>query len=240
MTKKALIVKGGWDGHEPNQVGALFADMLTKQDFDVEVSDTLDSFANREKLNALDLIVPIWTMGEIARELAENVVEAVANGVGLAGCHGGMCDAFRNNVQWQFMTGGNWVSHPGGDGVEYVVNIRKGSSPLVEGLKDFTVRSEQYYLHVDPANEVLATTRLPVVNWYHAANGPVDIPVVWTRRWGVGRVYYNSLGHHADILQMDTPAELMRRGFLWAAEGKEIARREGLDSSLYKSEAKMF
>ncbi len=240
MKKSALIVKGGWDGHEPDQVGAVFEDMLTKQDFDVEVSDTLDSFADAEKLSALDLIVPIWTMGEIDKKLVANVVEAVANGVGLAGCHGGMCDSFRESVEWEFMTGGAWVSHPGGDGVEHVVNIKKGSSPLVEGLKDFTVKSEQYYMHVDPVNEVLATTRFPVVNWYHAANGPVDIPVVWTRRWGVGRVYYNSLGHHADILQMDTPAELMRRGFLWAAEGKEIARREGLDSSFFKSEAKMF
>jgi hypothetical protein len=168
------------------------------------------------------------------------VLEAVAGGVGLAGCHGGMCDSFRNSVQWQFMTGGNWVSHPGGDGVEYVVNIKRGSSPLVEGLEDFPVRSEQYYLHVDPAVEVLATTRFPTINWYHASNGIVDMPVVWTKRWGHGRVFYNSLGHHADIIDMETPKELMRRGFLWAAEGKRLAVEQNLNVSAFYSEARMF
>ena len=95
-------------------------------------------------------------MGEIDTKVRENIVKAVAAGTGLAGCHGGMCDAFRNDVEWQFMTGGQWVSHPGGDGISYEVNIRKGSSPIVEGLEDFPVCSEQYYLHVDPAVEVLA------------------------------------------------------------------------------------
>ena len=240
MQKKALIVWGGWDGHEPEQVAAIFKRILEAESFDVEVSDTLESFADVDKLKALDLIVPIWTMGEISRELANSVVEAVADGTGIAGCHGGMCDAFRDSVQWQFMTGGNWVSHPGGADVDYTVNIKTGSSPLVEGLKDFEVHSEQYYLHVDPAVDVLATTRFPTVNWYHAANGPVDMPVIWTKRWGVGRVYYNSLGHHADIMEMETPAEMMRRGFLWAADGKRIAREQGLSAELYKSTAKMF
>jgi hypothetical protein len=238
--QKALIVWGGWLGHEPEQVAQIFADVLGQENFEVEVSDTLDAFLDVERLKGLDLIVPIWTMGEINKEQAEPVLEAVAGGVGLAGCHGGMCDSFRNSVQWQFMTGGNWVSHPGGDGVEYVVNIKRGSSPLVEGLEDFPVRSEQYYLHVDPAVEVLATTRFPIVNWYHASNGIVDMPVVWTKRWGHGRVFYNSLGHHADIIDMETPKELMRRGFLWAAEGKRLAVEQNLNVSAFYSEARMF
>lgn len=240
MSKKALIVRGGWDGHEPVQVSELFKSILQDHHFDVEISDTLDSFLDVEKLKALDLIVPVWTMGVISKEQVESVVEAVANGVGLAGCHGGMCDAFRDSVQWQFMTGGNWVSHPGGDGVEYVVHIKKGSSSIMEGIEDFTVKSEQYYLHVDPAVEVLATTRFPTVDWYHSANGPVDVPVAWTKRWGLGRVFYCSLGHHADVLEMDAPREMMKRGFLWAAEGKEIAIRKGLDSNIFKNNAKMF
>jgi type 1 glutamine amidotransferase len=238
--KKALIVYGGWDGHEPVQVSGIFRDVLAKEGFEVEVSDTLDSFLDGEKLKQLHLIVPVWTMGKITREQVTPVIEAVASGVGIAGCHGGMCDAFRECVEWQFMTGGQWVSHPGGDGVEYAVNVRRGSSPIVEGLGDFVVRSEQYYVHVDPAIEVLATTRFPVVNWYHSSNGQVDVPVVWTKRWGHGRVFYNSLGHHADIFELPSALEMMRRGFLWAAEGKEIAIRDGLDSSIFKSDAKMF
>jgi type 1 glutamine amidotransferase len=149
MQKKALIVWGGWEGHEPRQVTEVFAGILRAERFEVEVSDTLDAFWKPD-LADLDLIVPIWTMGEIAKEQVGPVIEAVANGTGMAGCHGGMCDAFRTEVNWQFMTGGNWVSHPGGTTARYRVEFKRGSNPLVEGLQDFEITSEQYYLHVDP------------------------------------------------------------------------------------------
>jgi len=233
MKQKALIAWGGWDGHEPDKIAAIFNKTLLAEGFDVQVSDSLDAFSDQEKLKALDLIVPIWTMGEIDDQRSGNVSEAVANGTGLAGCHGGMCDAFRNNVLWQFMTGGNWVAHPGNGGVEYPVNICNSSSPLVDGIKDFTIRSEQYYLHVDPAVEVLATTPFPQSRGYHSANGHVDMPVVWTKKWAVGRVFYNSLGHNAELFQHPEALELMRRGFLWAAEGKKISRENGLSANLY-------
>lgn len=239
MKRKALIVRGGWEGHEPVEVSEVFRNTLEECDFEVEVSDTLDAFLDVEKLRSLHLIIPVWTMGKIMPEQMWPVIEAVAEGVGIAGCHGGMCDAFRDCVQWQFMTGGNWVSHPGGDGTEYVVNIKKGSSPIVDGIEDFTVRSEQYYLHVDPAVEVLATTRFPVTDGPHATNGPVDVPVVWTKRWGRGRVFYCSLGHHADIVEMEPVLTIMRRGFLWAAEGKDIALKEG-GGKVYENIRKMF
>ena len=153
MGKKALIVQGGWDGHEPVQVAEIFKGILEKCGFETEVSDTLDAFLDEEKLKALDLIVPVWTMGRISREQLEPVLKAVESGVGIAGCHGGMCDSFRESTEWQFMTGGQWVAHPGNDGVEHVINIKKGSSPIVEGIEDFVVSTEQYYLHVDPAVE---------------------------------------------------------------------------------------
>lgn len=240
MKKKALLVRGGWVGHEPVQVSEIFSRILVENGFETEISETLDSFLDVEKLKRLHLIIPIWTMGKLSMEQANAVSEAVASGTGLAGNHGGMCDAFRENVLWQFMTGGNWVAHPGGDGVEYVVNIKKGSSPIVEGIKDFKVCSEQYYLHVDPAVEVLAVTEFPTVTWYHSTNGKVNVPVVWTKRWGHGRVFYNSLGHHADIFDIPEALEIMKKGMLWAAEGKDIAIREGLDAKIFASDKRMF
>ena len=159
----------------------------------------------------------------------------------MAGNHGGMCDSFRENTEWQFITGGNWISHPGGL-IDYKVNIVKNSSsPIVEGIEDFEVFSEQYYLHVDPAIEVLATTRFPLATYYHSSNKTIDMPVVWTKKWGHGRVFYNSLGH-TDIVFDDAPAsqELMRRGMLWAIEGKDIAVSRGLDSGVFESKAKMY
>jgi type 1 glutamine amidotransferase len=219
MERKALIVQGGWGGHEPNQVSEIFCDILTKEGFEVEVSDNLDSFLDETKLMGLNLIVPVWTMGEIKNEQLQPVLKAVASGVGIAGCHGGMCDSFRNSVEWQFMTGSQWVAHPGNDGVEYEVNIVKSSSSeIVRNISDFKVKSEQYYLHVDPAINVLATTTFPVVEGPHSSNGRVTVPVVYTKTWGKGRVFYNSLGHHADIFDIPEAKELMRRGFLWSAK----------------------
>lgn len=228
MKKMALIVWGGWPGHQPEEVAEMYRSILEKEGFETEVSDTLESFADPEKLKTLDLIVPNWTMGEISKELVSNVSAAVQTGTGLAGTHGGMCDAFRNNVDWQFMTGGNWVAHPGNDGVEYMVHIKRNPDfPLLEGIEDFKVVSEQYYLHVDPAVEVLATTPFPnpQVPGPHSTNKPVEMPVVWTKYWGAGRVFYCSLGHQANIIEMPQVTEIIRRGFLWAAEGKQQAGR---------------
>ncbi len=239
--KRALIFRGGWDGHQPVSVSERFARLLEKHGIEVEICDGLSCLDDKEKLLTYDLFVACVTMSEISREQANNVAEAVAAGVGLAGCHGGMCDAFRQSVVWQFMTGGQWVSHPGGDGVEYTVNICHGANPITEGLEDFKVRSEHYYLHIDPAIEVLATTRFPLVNYYHAANKPVDMPVAWTKYWGVGRVFYCSLGHHDDVFDNSPTAEvLMERGMVWAAEGKEYAEKNGLSGDKYANNAKMY
>ena len=138
-------------------------------------------------------------------------------------------------------TGGQWVSHPGGDGIDYMVNICHGSSPITEGLEDFPVCSEHYYLHIDPAIEVLATTRFPVVNYYHISNKPVDMPVAWTKFWGNGRVFYTSLGHHDDVFDKSPNAQIiMERGMLWAGEGKQYAIDHNLTTERFENQAKMY
>ncbi len=216
MAKTALITWGGWMGHEPDKVASLFAADLREAGFEVRVTDTLDFFDDKAALESLSLIVPIWTMSTIEKERTENVAAAVAGGVGLAGCHGGMCDAFRNDVLWQFMTGAQWVAHPGNDGVEYRVRM-VGNDPLVEGIGDFDVKTEQYYLHVDPAARVHAVCDFPLIDGPHAANGPVAMPVGFTKMWGKGRVYYNALGHQANVIDHGPAHEMIRRGLTWAA-----------------------
>src|SRR5208337_2539839 len=127
----------------------IFRRVLSEEGFQVEVSDSLDAFLDKPKLMSLSLIVPVWTMGKITDQQAAPVFEAVRSGVGIAGCHGGMCDSFRDNTEWQFMTGGQWVAHPGNDGVRYRVKIGPAESPITRGITDFDVASEQYYMHAD-------------------------------------------------------------------------------------------
>lgn len=212
--KKALLVWGGWEGHEPRQCVERFVPFLEAEGYEVEVANTLAVFEDEEKMRPLSLVSPCWTMGEITQEQEKGLLEAVRGGVGIAGWHGGMGDAFRNNTGYQFMVGGQWVEHPGGI-INYEVNITKRDDPIVAGLDDFQMHSELYYLHVDPSNEVLATVTVSG-DPYPWVEGCV-MPVVWKRMYGAGRVFYSSLGHAA--VDFDVPGcfEIMKRGMLWAS-----------------------
>ena len=208
------MVWGGWEGHEPKQCADIFAPILREKGFDVEVSDTLDSYLNKEKMMGLSLVVPIWTMGVITREQEAGLLEAVKSGVGIAGWHGGMADSFRNSTEYQWMVGGQWVAHPGNI-IDYEVNIINHEDPITAGIKDFKMHSEQYYMHVDPSNEVLATTTFngEIAPWI---DGTV-MPVVWKRMYGKGRVSYCSLGHVAKDFDVPEAKEIVVRGMMWAA-----------------------
>lgn len=213
--KKAIIFQGGYEGHTPKETSEVFAKILKDEGFSVTVVDSLDIFDDYENIKDFDLFVPCWTMGEISGAQCNNILKAVENGAGMAGCHGGMCDSFRENTNWQFLTGAQWVAHPGNDKITYTVNITE-KNELTEGISDFSVTSEQYYIHVDPAVKVYATTTFPIADGPHSSNGEVKMPVVFTKMWGKGRVYYNSLGHTYQTFDIPEAKELMRRGFLWA------------------------
>jgi type 1 glutamine amidotransferase len=206
VKKKALIVRGGWEGHYPIEVGDILARQLRVHDFEVTIYETLDAYKELD-LQQFDLIVPIWSMGTIEQDQLAPLLEAVKSGVGIAGSHGGMGDAFRSETEYQYMVGGQWVAHPGGDGVTYTVHIDGEPSPITEGIRDFEVTSEQYYMHVDPGNTVLATTCF----------GDVVMPVTWTKHYGNGRVFYCSLGHSPGVVRTAEVLTMMTRGMLWAA-----------------------
>ena len=211
--REALIVWGGWSGHEPERCAGIVAGMLKEEGFKVHVEDTTAAFA-APSLATMSLIVPIITMARIEKNEIENLTKAVRGGVGLAGFHGGMCDAFREAVGYQFMCGGQWVAHPGNI-IDYRVNILRRDDPVMQGIEDFDYRSEQYYMHVDPSNQVLATTTFTAehADWI----GGVVMPVVWKRRHGEGRVFYSALGHVAAEFEVAQMRTILRRGMLWAA-----------------------
>lgn len=214
--KKALIVWGGWDGHEPEQCAELFEAFLKQENYEVHVSDKLDIYTDEAQMKTLDLIVPLWTMGTITNEQEKGLLAAVAGGIGIAGWHGGMGDSFRNNTEYQFMVGGQWVSHPGGI-IDYEVNITDHDDPVTAGLSDFKIKSEQYYMQVDPSNKVLATTTFagtPEVPWIKGC----VMPVIWKRIYGAGRVFYTTLGHVRADFDVPEVLEITKRGMIWASK----------------------
>jgi len=218
MGKRALIVWGGWDGHTPRENAELFAPLLQAEGYDVELADTLEAYLDRKKLFALDLIVPVWTMGSITADQEKNLLDAVAGGVGIAGFHGGMIDSFRNNTEYQWMTGGQWVAHPGGCIPSHRVNMVDRQHEITRGIEDFDLPdSEQYYVHVDPANHVLATTV------FSGEHGPSELyqagavcPYAWTKSWGKGRVFCACWGHTYKDFDVPEARQIVLRGMLWA------------------------
>jgi len=212
--KKVLMVWGGWEGHQPKQTVDIFAPWLTAQGFDVEVANTLDVYLDAQKLKGLSLIVQAVTMGQITPQQERGLLDAVRGGVGLAGWHGGLADSFRASPEYEFMVGGSWAAHPGNI-IEYAVDIAGRPDPITKGLSGFRIRSEQYYMLIDPAVEVLATTTFSAKP-LPALDGVV-MPVVWRKLYGKGRVFNCTLGHTAADFDVPEARELVKRGLLWAA-----------------------
>lgn len=212
--KKALFLAGGWEGHEPQQASALFAGLLQQEGYETEISTTLDTLLDAEKLASLNLIVPMWTMSKITGDQLKGLQAAVESGVGFGGWHGGMADAFRESTDYQFMVGGQWVAHPGNI-IDYTVQITDREHPITAGLNDFAMKSEQYYMHVDPSNKVLATTTFS--GQYHPWIDGTVMPVTWTRQYGAAKVFYTSLGHVTADFDVPEAREIVRRGLLWAS-----------------------
>jgi len=212
--KSALFVWGGWDGHEPQQCVERVASVMDAEGFKVEIQPSMDVYADEAKMKTFDVIVPCWTCGGITGDQERGLEQAVRGGIGIAGWHGGMGDSFRDNTEYQFMVGGQWVQHPGGE-VEYEVNIVDHNDPVTKGIPDFKMKSEQYYMHVDPSNKVLATTTFTGEHMSWIAG--CVMPVVWTRKYGEGKVFYSSLGHVCKDYDVAEALEIQKRGIIWAA-----------------------
>ncbi len=211
------MVRGGWNGHVPVEATDRFVPYLREAGFDVRVSDDLDAYLDVDDLAATDLVVPCWTMGTITPEQARGLADAVAAGTGLAGWHGGIVDSFRTELRWHFVTGAQFVHHPSGF-VGYDVEFTPGlgDHPIVGGLEPFSIVTEQYYVHADPSNDVLATTRYVDDPDVPGLAGRV-MPVAWTRTWGAGRVFVTTIGHRLDDLAVPQVDAMLRRGMAWAS-----------------------
>lgn len=230
---KAVLFAGGWEGHDPTAFADWCRDLLARDGAEVVVHDTLDPLADPDGLRDADLIVPIWSsarsshrpeFGNMTKDQEDGLLDLVGKGCGLGGWHGHMGDAFRDRPTYHFLIGGQFVAHPPGwpdnpvpsdDYVDYDVTVTAPDHPIMKDIDSFRLLSEQYYMLVDPSNDVLATTTFSGdhLHWIEGTT----IPVVWTRRWDRGRIFYCSVGHTLDDLKEPQVTEIIRRGLTWCA-----------------------
>ena len=211
--KHVLFVYGGWEGHHPEACRDLYVPWLHSQGAMVTISDSLGIYTDSLLMAQQDLIIQIWTMGEISQQQLNGLLQAVEQGTGLAGWHGGIGDAFRNEPAYQFMVGGQWVAHPGGV-IDYTVRVTDPSDPIMTGIQDFVLHTEQYYMHVDPNVHVLATTSFTGEHAFWLSGR--TMPVMWKTTYGLGRIFFNAIGHQMEDHAVPEFALTMRRGIRWA------------------------
>ena len=210
--KNVLVVWGGWEGHKPSLFASHVEKWLISENANYQINNSLNAYDNLKELIKYDLIIQSVTLGQISENQEANLVKAVRSGVGIAGAHGGLADSFRNNTNYQFMIGGQFVKHPGGK-VKFKINML--DDELTEGLDDFEIFTEQYYLHYDPNIEIIANTKFngETFPWIE----DVVMPVSWKKTYGKGKVFYISIGHDPDEFMMHEDGwKLLTRGFVWA------------------------
>lgn len=228
--RRALVVRGGWDGHQPVETTDSFVPFLTGQGYEVHVEDETTVYADADYMAGVDVVVQTVTMSTIADDELRGLTAAVRAGTGLAGWHGGIADSYRNSSDYLHLIGGQFATHPAkapreelpGDGtdcfVRYTVDVvpEKADHPIVAGISDFELTTEQYWVLTDEYNDVLATTTIAAPD-YHPWHRPVTCPAVWTRQWGEGRVFVSTPGHNLDVVNDTNVRTIIERGILWAS-----------------------
>jgi uncharacterized protein len=231
--RKILFTYGGWPGHEPEKFRDYMVPWLKQEGAEVLVYDKLDPYADKTIMDSIDMVIQQYTMSQITKEQEKGLLDAIEkNGTGMAGWHGGMGDSFRNNTEYQFMVGGQWVAHPGGV-IDYTVQIIDQADEVTKGLKDFAMHSEQYYMHIDPNTKVLATTKFT-----GKANSWIDgcvMPVTWKKMYGKGRIFYTSVGHNLDhITKVPDAMEMVKRGIKWTSASKYLPPEKWMKAAYAK------
>ena len=201
----ALVVRGGWNGHQPVTISDSFVPFLKEQRFTVEPSEDLAVYDDAERLAATDLVVQCWTMGTITPQQRDSLAAAV---------RGGIVDCFHDHG-YHLLTGGKFVMHPPGflDDT-YQLSPGHADHPIIAGLDDFAIHSEQHWVLTDAHIDVLATTTFPADDLH---DRPAVMPAVWTRAHGAGRVFVSTIGHKPDDFDVPQVRTLTERGLLWAS-----------------------
>ncbi|MTK03552.1 ThuA domain-containing protein [Micromonospora sp. CP22] len=226
--RRALVVRGGWEGHRPVEATELFIPFLKANGYAVRVEESTEIYADAAEMVGTDLVVQCVTMSEITAEQVAGLHAAVAAGTGFTGWHGGIVDSFRASAEYLHLVGGQFATHPGVEpcarrgGAEdnflpHSVRLTDlgRQHPITAGIDDFDLVTEQYWVLHDDLIDVLAVTTHPTQPW-HPWHRPVTSPAIWTRLWGAGRVVVTTPGHSLDVLEHPAVRTVIERGMVWA------------------------
>ena len=242
--KNIIYVYGGMKGHSPKESVNLFVPILEKEGASVKVFDNFSVYEDEKLMNEADLIIQIFTDAftsdpKMNNEQFKGLQNALINGTGFAGWHGGLGDSSPNPL-YHFIVGGDFVSHPGElkemKTAKYEVKIYDSEDYITNGISDFKIfGSEQYYMMIDPNVKVLAVSEFKLNNWHTNENEIKGsfMPVIWKKNYGKGRVFYSSIGHYLREFEIPEVLTMQMRGFRWASEGK-YHLKENLISPVYK------
>jgi hypothetical protein len=227
--RRALVVRGGWEGHQPTEATDLFIPFLEANGFEVRIESSAEVYADDDDLATVDLIVQANTQSTIDDAALAGLRRAVERGTGLGGWHGGIADSYRNNANYLQLIGGQFAAHPGkhpseciGDQSDnerlHTINMLPAAAhhPITAGISDFDLVTEQYWVLSDDLNDVLATTTHAVRPW-DPWTRPVTSPAIWTRQWGNGRIFVCTPGHRIEVLRDPNVRTIIERGLLWAS-----------------------
>lgn len=202
---KTLLLTGG-PVHDGKAIGdVVFEAMNMTGKFDItRVHGDLDALLT-DRIAPFELVVFYWTMDQINESQKRGLMNHIAAGNGFVTFHSG-ADSFRGDPDYRSFVGGYFIGHP--KYRQYQVSVTENDSPITKDIVEFMITDEQYYLDYNPQVNVLA-------NGLHKGK---TMPVLWTKDWGKGRIFYNALGHDAKACQQEVFQKLMIRGALWAAK----------------------
>ncbi len=228
--ERALVLWGGYPGHQPEEAVERFVPFLKNGGFDVVVANDLAAYADARLMSGLSLILQNWTKGDLTPDQFQGLSDAVRSGAGLVGWHGGLCDAFRHMPEYQFMTGGSG-SLTRAEARLATPSILRQAPPRIRSWPDWA-HSTSF-----PSSTTWQSTRRSRYSRQPRSAGGAEapwineavIPAVWRRRWDHGRVFYMSWGHQASDFDVEPARVIAERGLLWAA-GRGVAAESSTGS----------
>lgn len=153
-------------------------------------------------LDSFSAIVLHFHHKTLSDQALNQLRDFVSQGGGILAIHAATA-SFKDALPYFEILGGRFIGH----GHVQNFDVMKIWDDVFQDIGNFTVRDELYIHELQPGIEVHFTAK-------HEGK---DVPVVWTHRYGKGRVLYAVPGHTTESMKNKTYQKLLQRGLQWVA-----------------------